>query len=177
MLTTYRDLGLKAVIPVLFFLVGLNLPGVYAQEKPPRPIHVTVSNSQGIVFGSFVHGASGGWVSVSPTGSRSSGGDVVLLSQGSTVSPAIFLVEGIKGTLITISNIPNATLTGSNGGSMTLTFDLPNVVASTGSPFVLNVDSPATMEVRIGGKLLVSNSGANPPGNYSGNFIVTFNQQ
>lgn len=149
------------------------------QEKPPRPIGVTVKNAQGIVFGSFVHGISGGTIYVSPSGSATPSGSIILISSGSAViSPAIFLVEGIKGTLITISMPASTTLTGSNGGILTLNLGDPNslLITSCGSPFVLTAESPSTMDVRIGGTLTVGSTGSNPPGSYSGSFDVTFIQ-
>lgn len=161
-----------------FILMALFSGIVYGQERPPRPIAVTVKNAQGILFGTFAHGESGGTVTVTHEGARTATGSVILISQGSFASPAVFLVEGIKGTLITISPIMDATLNGGNpAGHLTLKFDIPNIAASSGNPFILPYDSPAQMEVRIGGTLIVGNSGANPPGNYSGTFYVTFNQQ
>ena len=161
-----------------FMLLALFSGTGYGQERPPRPIAVTVKNAQGILFGTFAHGSSGGSVTVTHEGARTATGSVILISQGSFSSPAVFLVEGIKGTLITISPILDATLSGGNpAGHLTLKFDNPNIATSSGSPFILPYDSPAQMEIRIGGTLIVGNSGANPPGNYSGSFFVTFNQQ
>lgn len=171
----YRNSGLVLLATLLILTIFSQHS--FGQEKPPRPIKVSLSNAQGIVFGTFAHGPTGGWVYVSPAGDRSAGGSVVLINRGNVFSPAIFLIEGIKGTLITLSPILDATLRGSAGGTMRLTFDPPNIACSTGSPFILKTDSPATQEVRIGGKLLVGDSGANPAGNYSGTFAVTFNQQ
>ena len=160
-----------------FLLLSLFPIHTDGQERPPRPIAVTVKNSQGILFGTFTHGPSGGTVTVTHEGIRTATGSVILISQGSFPSPAVFLVEGIKGTLVTISPIPDATLNGSTGGHLTLTFDSPNSAASSGSPFIITHDSPTQMEIRIGGTLHVGDTGANPAGNYSGNFYVTFNQQ
>lgn len=160
-----------------FILLSLFPYNAGGQERPPRPIVVTVRSAQGIQFGTFTHGPSGGTLSVSHEGIRSATGSVILISQGNFAAPAVFLVEGIRGTLITISPIPDATLTSSSGGHLTMTFDTPNIAASSGSPFILTSDSPAQMEVRIGATLVVGNSGANPAGTYSGNFYVTFNQQ
>lgn len=171
-----KNIYLRAILAgvLLLALLSFNTNG---QERPPRPINVTVQNSQGILFGTFTHGPSGGTVTVTHEGARTATGSVILINQGGFASPAVFLVEGIKGTLVTISPIPDATLTGSMGGHLTLKFDPPVTAASTGSPFILPADSPSSTEVRIGGTLMVGNTGANPAGNYSGNFFVTFNQQ
>jgi len=149
------------------------------QEKPPKPIQVFVSPTQGLYFGAFCHGPSGGSITISPFGGRSSTGSVIELSLGYLFSPAIFNVEGIKGTVISItdnSGIPFL-LTGSNGGSLTLHLGPPQTNTTCGTPFVLNAESPAQMEIRIGGTLTVGNAAANPPGNYSGTFTVIFNQE
>lgn len=149
------------------------------QEKPPRPIQVFVSPTQGLIFGAFSHGPSGGTLTVSPFGIRSATGSVIQLSLGYLFSPAIFQVEGIKGTVISITDnsLTAFTLTGSNGGTLTLHLGAPQTNTDCGTPFILNAETPLRMEVRIGGTLTIGNSGVNPPGNYSGTFTVTFNQE
>jgi hypothetical protein len=145
---------------------------VSAQEMPPRPISVTVVTSQNLSFGNFAQGALGGTVSVSSSGTRSWTGNIVLLTGGS-VSPALFDVVANPGTLITIVNGPDVSLNGSNGGTLTLHIG----ASSTGSPFITTVARPSPTHVYIGGTLTVGNPGANPPGDYSGTFQVTFVQQ
>ena len=149
------------------------------QEKPPKPIQVFVNPAQGIYFGAFCHGPSGGTLTISPFGLRSATGDVIPLSLGFLFSPAIFMVEGIKGTLISITDNSGTafTLSGSHGGTLILHLGPPQTNTTCGTPFVLNAESPMQMEIRIGGILTVGNAAANPPGNYSGTFSVTFNQE
>ncbi|MCE1199944.1 MAG: DUF4402 domain-containing protein [Marinilabiliales bacterium] len=160
-------------------LMSMTTFVLQAQEKPPRPIQVFVNPTQGLIFGAFTHGASGGTVTISPTGMRSSTGSVVLLSLGYNFSPAIFQVEGIKGTVISITDNSGTafTLTGSHGGTLTLHLGPPQSNTSCGTPFILDQESPLRMEIRVGGTLSVGNSAANPPGNYSGTFNLTFNQE
>jgi hypothetical protein len=148
-----------------------------AQENPPRPISIHISLAQGLMFGAFMHGPAGGTVTISPLGLRSATSSVVLLSLGLPFSPAIFQIEGNKGTLITIANIPGSILNGSNGGHLHLNFDPPQTASSSGSPFILNTTTPLRMNVMIGGTLSVSDALSNPPGYYSGTFDVTFIQQ
>lgn len=140
----------------------------YGQEFPPRPITVTVSVIQNLNFGTFYQGNSGGTVIIYPDGSRSATGDVVLLM--GTFSTGLYSVTGNTGTLITILNGPDATLTGSNGGTLTLQIG----GSDPASPFILT--SP-TIQVRIGGTLIVGDPLLNRPGNYSGFFDVTFFQE
>ncbi|UPK72681.1 DUF4402 domain-containing protein [Chitinophaga filiformis] len=157
-------------LPVLLLHITT---AVKAQEPPPRPISVYVNPAQGLIFGAFFQGATGGTVTVFPDGSRSVTGSIVQANLGFPFSPAIFEVDANPGTLIQILNGPDATLTGSNGGTLSLHIGS----SSTGSPFVATATSPARTLVRIGGTLTVGTPLANPPGSYSGLFSVTFIQE
>lgn len=156
---------------ILFILSGLQV--AMAQEPPPRPIAVYVNPAQGLIFGAFFTGNSGGTVTIYPDGSRTVSGSVIQANLGFPFSPAIFEVEANQGTLVSILNGPNVTLNGSNGGSLTLQLG----ASSTTSPFIVNTTPPARMQVRIGGTLIVGNPSANPVGSYSGTFNVTFIQE
>ena len=152
---------------VLFFYAGVQQ--VIAQEDPPRPIVVTAT-AQSLAFGAFYHGPAGGSVSVNPAGTRSSSGSVVLLGMGYIFSAAMFEIVGNPGTVISLLNGPAVSLPGSNGGSMTLSIDLP-------VPFALSNSYPVPTYLTIGGTLTVGSSGTNPPGSYSGTFDSIFNQE
>ncbi|WP_165503565.1 DUF4402 domain-containing protein [Pedobacter hiemivivus] len=143
-----------------------------APENPPRPVVVYINPAQGLIFGAFYQGSSGGTVIIYPDGSRSTTGSVIQASQGFSFSPAIFEVDAEPGTLITIVNGPDVTLSGSNGGSINL--HIGN--ADPGSPFIATATSPGRTQIRIGGTLTLTNPLTNPPGNYSGTFSVTFIQ-
>lgn len=158
----------------LFFSGLLLAPCVArAQEPPPRPISVYVNPAQGLIFGAFFQGITGGTVILYPDGSRSVTGSIVQANLGYPFSPAIFEVDANPGTLISIMNGPDVTLTGSNGGFLSLHIG----TASTGTPFIATATSPARTIVRIGGTLTVGPPLANPSGNYSGVFQVTFIQE
>jgi len=146
---------------------------LYAQEKPPRPISIFANPAQGLSFGAFSQTGSGGTVIISASGSRSVTGGVIALNLGFSFSPAIFEVDAEPGTLITIVNGPDISLSGSGGGSMSM--HIGN--SSVGSPFIATATSPARTQLRIGGTLTVGTPLANPPGDYSGTFSVTFVQQ
>jgi len=89
----------------------------------------------------------------------------------SLVTPALFEITAIPGTLITISNGPTATLTSSSSGTLSLTIG----ASSKGSPFIT---TGVTTLVYIGGTLVVKDLiSSNPAGLYSGTFDVTFIQQ
>ncbi|MBS0011199.1 MAG: DUF4402 domain-containing protein [Bacteroidales bacterium] len=142
----------------------------FGQEPPPRPIRVDVTAQQ-LTFGAFTHGAVGGTVTVSPTGLRSSTGDVILLDLGFAFYPTIYDLYANPGTVISILNGPDAILAGSNGGSITLTIG----ASDPPSPFVATPPFPNL--ISIGGTITIGNSASNPPGSYSGTYDVTFIQE
>lgn len=143
-------------------------PMLKAQEPPPRPIRIDAT-PQGLSFGAFYHGASGGTVIILPSGSRSSTGDVVLLGLGIPFSAALFEVHAHRGTVISILNGPDAILSGIPSGTMNLHIGGSNPA----SPFVSNVNFNIAIPLYIGGTLTVGNSAANPPGSYTGTFDIT----
>jgi hypothetical protein len=165
-----KHIILSAAGIFLFFMIQAVS---YGQEDPPRPISVFIYPQQGLQFGALSQGASGGTVVISPTGSRSATGDVTLLNLGVPYSAALFGIEANPGTLITILNGPDATLTGSNGGTMTVHLG----GSDPASPFVCTVPRPGRNMVQIGGTLNVGSPLASPPGSYSGTFTITFFQE
>ncbi len=147
---------------------------VFSQANAPfpPPKEIRVYSIQGLSFGSFYTGATGGTVAVSPAGSRSQTGTVVLA--GGMVQNAIFIVELLPGRLVSISFGPPATLLRiGGGGSMTMNIGPTN----RGMSFVTSGGHPFFNPVQVGGTLNVGNTLANPPGNYEGTFSITFNQE
>jgi hypothetical protein len=168
-----RNKHIHTVVLLLGFMLFFLQLSVYAQEQPPRPLAIYVSPIQSLSFGSVILGSSGGTVIVYPDGTRSSTGDIILGDFGHSYSPALFEIETNIGTLISVVNGPDAILTGSNGGTMTLKIDSSYPI----SPFVTTESYPNRTYLRIGGTLIVGNSLANPEGSYSGSFVVTFIQE
>jgi hypothetical protein len=162
-----KGLWMPFFILVCMFLFVLQSE---AQEKPPRPITVTVSTAQHLRFGSFIQSGVNGTVTVTYDGFRTATGSIILPNMSSIVTPALFIVDAEPGTLITILNGPTATLTGSNGGTISLELG----ASSTRSPFITR--SQYT-DVFIGGTLTVGSLQANPAGFYNGTFQVTFIQE
>lgn len=143
----------------------------HAQEDPPKPMQV--STYQHLSFGAFINGNNGGTVSVDPQGNRSVTGDIIPVFLENQFHPAIFEVEANAGVVISILNGPDITLTGSNGGSLLLHLgsSLPL------SPFINSTRPPFRTQIMIGGTITVGNTLANPPGDYTGQFFVTFVQE
>lgn len=155
---------------LLLVMVGLAM-SLSAQEEPPRPMKV--STYQHLSFGAFINSSSGGTVTIGADGSRSVTGDIIPVFQGMQYHPAIFEVEANPGVLITALAGPQVNLSGSNGGSLVLTIGsmLPL------SPFVNTTERPFTTQIMVGGTLQVGTTLASPPGEYTGEFFVTFIQQ
>src|SRR5689334_3521869 len=123
--------ALRRMMIVCLLLVGAHLTAD-AQPPPPRPLSIYVNPAQGLIFGAFFHGVAGGSVIIYPDGSRAVTGDIIQANLGMPFSPAIFEIDADAGTSISILNGPDAVLTGSNGGSITLHIGS----ASTGSLFI-----------------------------------------
>ena len=162
----FKSLRIYLYLIVFFTFFNLSLSG---QEKPPRPIAVTVSTVQHLSFGTFIQAGAAGTVTVDHSGFRTATGDIILPNMSSIVTAALFVVNALPGTLITISNGPDTPLSGSHGGTVMLSIGS----SSTGSPFVTR---GLSTDVYIGGTLTVGSLLANPAGSYSGIFQVTFIQ-
>jgi hypothetical protein len=149
----------------------------YAQTPtdslPGDPGGLYVYTIQNLSFGAFYHGNTGGTVMLAADGSRSATGDIVLLNLGVTYVNAIFEIEAPPGTIVSILNGPDATLTGSNGGSMSLNIGS----SSPAAPFSTTLSPPSRTQVNIGGTLTIGNNAATPPGSYTGTFYITFNHE
>src|SRR6266487_2537833 len=94
---------------ILFYgtiLLLLNSFAAKSQELPPRPISIYVNPAQGLVFGAFFQGVSGGALTIYPDGSRSVTGDIIEATLGIPFSPAIFEVDANPGTVVSILNGP-----------------------------------------------------------------------
>lgn len=142
-----------------------------AQEPPPRPVVITFYQNLG--FGAFSHGLSGGSVIISPTGDRSSTGDIILLNLGYSYSEAQYRLVANPGTVISITYGDDVNLTGSNGGFMVLHLGTSDPLY----PFVINTTPPDYTVLNIGATLHVGNTIANPPGSYNGTFYITLIQE
>lgn len=155
---------------LIFTFLSLAFSVLSAQEHPPIPIEVEVRNAQGLNFGAFTVGNSGGNVIISPMGDRTKQFDVQLLNMGSTAHYAIFDVYAIPGTLLQIQQVPNVQLSGPTGSNVTLTID-PFEDISTGQTFITRTNPH---EVFVGGKLSIPSGSAGPAGSYNATFTLTF---
>jgi hypothetical protein len=171
----YKIFSKYMIIPkILGIMVLLSLQfHVQAQQMPPRPISVSFNPAQGLRFGAFFQSISGGTVVISPGGVRTATGTIILADMGYAYGAANFEIVANPGTLISILNGPDVSLTGSNGGSITLHVgtSLPS------SPFITSVSPPSYTSINVGGTLTIGSPIANPSGSYSGSFLITFFQE
>ena len=169
----FRDIHISYLIKLSAAMLFLLLTTIRlnAQEDPPRPMHV--STFQHLSFGAFINGNSGGTVTIDAGGSRSVTGDIIPVFLAQQYHPAIFEVEANAGVDVNIMNGPDILLNGSNGGTLLLRIGASLPL----SPFINTTKPPFRTQVMVGGTLTVGNSLANPPGNYTGEFFITFIQE
>ncbi len=151
----------------------IGIPTATAQNAPfPPPNQMQIFGVQGLSFGDFTTGSSGGSVIISPEGFRTSTGTVLLM--GGNFNQAIFEIKLIPGRLVQVVLGPQIELMRmGGGGSMTMQVG----PADKGPSFVTNAPHPFFNTVNVGGTLNVGTSASNPPGNYEGQFNVTFIQE
>jgi hypothetical protein len=170
-------IGIKRTL-VLFSALFAFLNFTYSQPGLPSRT-VTVHSTQAINFGSFClvnNGSSGGTVTVDWQGNRTATGQVMLLNSGPAPQAAIFEINLCPGRLVLINYPASTTLTGNHGGSVQMNIG-PSEKGISGSAFQVNTDCSFITQLRVGGTLIIGSNTANPGGDYSGNFSITFNQQ
>ena len=164
--------NLKLLLFKTVLIVCVN--ALYAQPDLPQRT-LTVTATQAIHFGTLcVTGGAGGTVIVGYDGSRASTGDVVLLPIAPAAQPAIFEIKLCQGRNVIITFSATTTLTGSNGGSLTLDIG-PTEKGINGASFTTNSDCNFITPLRVGGTLNIP--GTAIPGTYTGSFDITFNQE
>lgn len=156
-----------------YIFFRLLLVSLFILQSFTAQSQLTAYPIQNFNFGTFYQGSSGGTVEISAGGSRSASGDVVLIISGPVYSQAVFEIETTAGSVMSIVQTADITLTGSNGGTITLQLE----TSDPASPFVTTAVPPARTLVQIGARLLIGNLSTSPPGNYNGSFFITFNQE
>lgn len=161
---------LAIIIIALLFCVS------YSYGQPSLPTRtMEVNEIQSLQFGTFVlTGGTGGSVVVGYDGSRTATGSMALLGIAPYAQPAIFEVKLLQGRNVHIDFSATTTLTGSDGGSLVLHIG-PTEQGVSGAYFATNNNRQFTTPLRVGGKLDIP--GTAIPGNYTGTFFITFNQE
>jgi hypothetical protein len=132
---------------------------------------IAISNTGALAFGKFASG-SGGAVTVSTSGARTSSGGVVLLSSGAGAAAGFNISDSDPASLAKtyIITLPaNGTVTLASGSNSMPVNDFISDPSGSG------IMTAGTQLLIVGATLSV---GANQPvGNYSGSFSVTVNYQ
>ena len=138
---------------------------------PDDPGGISVYTIQNMSFGAFSAGGAGGTIIIYNDGTRGVTGDVVALNLGIPYYQSIFDIDAPLGAIVSILNGSDVSLTGSNGGSMSM--HIGN--SDPASPFIITTPQPVRTQVKIGGTLTIGSPVVNPPGTYTGTFYITFN--
>lgn len=139
-----------------------------AKARILRPLQLT--STQNLDLGTIVLAGSGTYsatVGISKTGTFNCDGGSGNVACSGTPTVAIYNVSGTKSQPVTIA-AGNVTLTGSNGGTLTLTPDFNATVTLT------NSGTPGD-NFNVGGSITVSNTTTD--GVYTGTFAVTADYQ
>lgn len=146
--------------------LALAVCAAWAAHTVAAQTPVAVDNTQVLAFGRFAAG-SGGTITVGPSGARSAGGGVVLVSSGAGTA-AQFSVSGDANATYAIS-LPadGAVSLASGANSMAV-----NTFTSSPSP-TGTLSAGGTQTLSVGATLTVG--GNQPVGTYSGTFDVTVN--
>lgn len=148
-------------LALLFILILINSSAIKGQ---------TVTINSNLTFGSFfVTSTSGGTITVSTSSGRTSTGSIVVESSpAATRAQFNFAAGSAKRYVTSITRTTPVTLTGSNGGTMSVALTAPSSTSFT-------VNAGSSRNINIGGTLTVGSLTSNPPGVYTGNFTVTIN--
>ena len=131
---------------------------------------VEVLEVQDMSFGSFATGDTGGTIVISPNHNRIVTGTVTGLVSSFSAAVIRLRIQGNK--MIVNINLPTSAQLVRSGGSETMT--ITNFISDRPGNSFVTTSGNATYDVKIGATLNVQNSQINKPGNYQGNFAVTF---
>jgi hypothetical protein len=127
--------------------------------------NLTVFNDQGLSFGSFyLLGATGGTLSVSNTGIRTSTGNIQDVNSSFLVAAFTLSTDSVNPVNITISSSPT---TVSNGVGDTMSLE-----AGISNPANPAVQAGSPVQIFIGGTITVASE--IPAGDYNGELFITF---
>lgn len=145
-------------------VLAISTAMILLMAMPGWAAEISISATDHLVFGSFAAG-SGGTITVTPSGSCSAGGNVILIN--SNCSRAEFLVTGDSNAtyLIELPGDDFVVLTGP-GNDMVISSFVSNPAA--GANGLLNASG--SQSISVGGTLNVGSNQA--AGSYSGSFSV-----
>lgn len=133
---------------------------------------LSITNSQGLHFGTIMRSATAGTVTIAATdGARSSSGGVTLSALAPVHSVAIFSVEGESGKTVSVTLPASATIV--NAATDDMIVDAFVSDPSTVAPNPAITLTGAATVLRVGATLNVDAN--QPSGTYTGTFNVSVN--
>jgi len=162
---------------IKLLLIGLACAVLNASDASARPLQsISITNSAGLAFGSFVAGV-GGTVTVSPLGVRTSAGSVVLIPSGGGAAASFNVVGVQRGPNQNPNHTHSYSITLPANGTVTITSGANSMAVNN---FISNPPAgnrtgtlargTISQTLTVGARLTVAASQA--PGNYSGTFNV-----
>jgi hypothetical protein len=149
---------MKALNLILLCIVALVFQSGISQN-------LTVFNDQDLSFGSFyLLGATGGTLSVSNTGIRTSTGNIQEVNSSFLVAAFTLSTDSLNPVNIAITSSPT-TLSNANGDSISLD-------AGVSNPANPVVQAGAPVQIFIGGTITIDRE--IPAGDYTGELFITF---
>ena len=162
----------KYYIKLITTLLVLYAQFCWAQPSLPQR-SITLNPTQELFFGKFYDRGNGGSISVDWQGNRTTSGDTVAVPS-SFGTPALFDIKLCQGRTVTITYQPTVTLEGSNGGSFNLDIG-PTEKGENGATFATENNCNFITILRVGGTLHIP--AGSPPGDITGTFEISFDQQ
>lgn len=144
--------------------LALAVCAAWAAHTAAAQTPIAIGNTQALAFGRFAAG-SGGTVTVGPSGARSVGGGVVLVSSGPGAA-AQFSVSGDPSLSYAISLPADGTVSLASGANSMAVNTFTSSPSPTGT-----LGAGGTQTLSVGATLNVG--GNQPVGAYSGSFDVT----
>lgn len=151
-------------------------------ENPPIPVEVEVRSANIMNFGSFLLAdpdMTNNTLTLRTDNSVVNQNGNIIQLNGQPTTAALFDVYANPGTILTLQVNNPYTLTGSNGGTLSLNLDSFEINDKDIQNMLFITTQPANLynTLSIGGTLIIGPTSANPPGAYSGNIIITLIQQ
>jgi hypothetical protein len=139
-------------------------------HESPESMSVNVLILRHPSFGSFYSGNGGGSITVELDGTRTSEGDIVLMSSGNAIAPAVFEVRCAPFSMIQLFRDSYFILRSSNGSTVKA-----KIISTNPSfPFVSPANSAQGFTVTASVQLELEAGQTLAPGAYSGGFQTSW---
>lgn len=144
--------------------------GVNDEDESLRPIPVDVVILRHPSFGSFYSGSGGGSITIEIDGTRTSEGDIVLMSSGNAIAPAVFEVKCAPFTMIQLFRESYFVLRSGDGSVVRAKI----IATNPAFPFVSPANAAQGFTVTASVQLELEPGQTLTPGAYSGGFQTSW---